>query len=67
MTSVVTPEHRLARVVRRHPVASFLAWSAGVGQSIAFLPVIARDHGVEVVTARSSSRPTWSACCCRPW
>jgi membrane protease YdiL (CAAX protease family) len=51
MTSVVTPEHRLVRVVRRHPVGSFLAWSAGVGQAIAFLPVIARDHGVEVVTA----------------
>lgn len=37
------------RVVRRHPVAAFLAWSFTVGQAIAFLPVVLTGvYGVHV-------------------
>jgi membrane protease YdiL (CAAX protease family) len=43
MTSSVASRGRLAAVVRRHPVASFLAWSFPVGQAIAFQPVLARE------------------------
>lgn len=39
-------------VVRRHPVASFLAWSFAVGQPIAFVPVVAREvYGRELAAA----------------
>jgi hypothetical protein len=33
----------IAAVVRRHPIASFLAWSFTVGQAVAFLPVVLRE------------------------
>ncbi len=42
MRAPVAPERRLAAIIRRHPVASFLAWSFSVGQAIAFQPVVAR-------------------------
>ncbi|SFU03316.1 Membrane protease YdiL, CAAX protease family [Geodermatophilus amargosae] len=42
MSAPVAPERRLAGIIRRHPVASFLAWSFPVGQAIAFQPVVAR-------------------------
>ncbi|PRY48964.1 hypothetical protein LY71_10746 [Geodermatophilus tzadiensis] len=45
MAAVSAPaarEHRLVGLVRRHPVAAFLAWSFPVGQAIAFQPVVAR-------------------------
>lgn len=42
MTLPDTAENRLVGVVRRHPVASFLAWAFSVGQVVAFLPLVAR-------------------------
>ena len=38
--------------IRRHPVACFLAWSFSVGQSIALVPVTAREvYEPELATA----------------
>jgi membrane protease YdiL (CAAX protease family) len=42
VSAPVAGERRLAGIIRRHPVASFLAWSFSVGQAIAFQPVVAR-------------------------
>ena len=52
MTSTVPAERRLAGVIRRHPVASFLAWCVPVSQAIAFQPVLAPElYGVHLPTA----------------
>ena len=46
------PARRLAGIIRRHPVASFLAWSFPVGQAIAFQPVLGRAwYDVDLPTA----------------
>ena len=42
MSAPFAPERRLAGIIRRHPVASFLVWSLPVGQAIALQPVVAR-------------------------
>jgi membrane protease YdiL (CAAX protease family) len=52
MRSPAGSGRRLAGIVRRHPVASFLAWSFTVGQAIAFQPVVAPAwYGVDLPTA----------------
>jgi membrane protease YdiL (CAAX protease family) len=52
VTSPVSLRGRLIAVIRRHPVATFLAWSFSVGQVIAFQPVLARQwYGVDLPTA----------------
>jgi membrane protease YdiL (CAAX protease family) len=43
MTLPATAEPRLVRVIRQHPIASFLAWAFSVGQVVAFVPLLARD------------------------
>jgi membrane protease YdiL (CAAX protease family) len=52
MRSPAGSGRRLAGIIRRHPVASFLAWSFPVGQAIAFQPVVAPAwYGVDLPTA----------------
>ena len=50
--SAPSASRRLVAVIRRHPVAGFLAWSFPVGQAIAFQPVLARQwYGTDLPTA----------------
>ena len=52
MSAPVAPGRRLAGIIRRHPVASFLAWSFPVGQAIAFQPVLGHAwYDVDLPTA----------------
>jgi len=52
VTSLLDSEHRTVTVVRRHPVASLLAWTFTVGQAVAFLPLLARaTSGVSLPVA----------------
>lgn len=51
-SSSATSRSRLVGVIRRHPVASFLASSFPIGQVIAFQPVLAREvYDVDLPTA----------------
>jgi membrane protease YdiL (CAAX protease family) len=52
VSAPVAAERRLAGIIRRHPVTTFLAWSVPVGQAIAFQPVVAPAwYGVDLPTA----------------
>jgi len=52
VSAPVAPGRRLAGIIRRHPVASFLAWSFPVGQAIAFQPVLGHAwYDVDLPTA----------------
>ncbi|WP_369134811.1 lysostaphin resistance A-like protein [Modestobacter sp. I12A-02662] len=52
MSTPVASHRRLAGLIRRHPVGSFLAWSFSVGQAIAFQPVLVRAcYDVDLPTA----------------
>jgi len=52
VSAPVAPGRRLAGIIRRHPVASFLAWSFPVGQAIAFQPVLGHTwYDVDLPTA----------------